>query len=271
MITSKFTPPEELRPFVKSYFVQEIDLDTRGLLIPALTQTLLQFNYGELFVLKDSAGNLAPFHPVTLTGISTTYWSFVVQGSVKPRFFAVELRPYVPFLLFAERNRDVINTSVDAAPLFGGSGELVRLIGEATNPEEKIELTSRYLTTVFTHIEPFDDSEIIHALEVMDAPAEYTTIETRLNQLSKNPRSFRAKFKRMIGVSPKLYMRVRRMEKVMSDVHQHPDEEYIRKLHGFYDQPHFIRECKLFTGRTPSAIFAPFKDEAVRKIHNTLS
>ncbi len=271
MITQKYTPPDDLRLFVKSYFIQEIDLDTRGLLIPALTQTLLQFNYGELFLMQDSTGHQAQFYPVTLTGILTTYWHFTTQGSVKPRYLAIELHPYVPFLLFAEKNRQLINSSIDAAEHFDGSEEFRRSVAAAEDPDEKIEWANHYLTNLFSSASPFDDEEIVHALEVMDAPAEYTTIETRLSRLSRNPRNFRTKFKRVIGVSPKLFMRIRRMEKVLSDMHQHPDEQYLQKLHGFYDQPHFIRECKLFTGRTPTAIFAPFKDESVRKIHNNLS
>lgn len=270
MIAQRFAPPKHLLPFVRSYFIQEIDIDTPGLLIPALTQTFVQFHYGQLYTMLHSTGRRVRFYPVTVSGLTTTY-SFFADENPRPRFLAAELQPYVPFLLFKERNQQLVDSSFNGSELLAGSEKLRQSLGTAQAAGTKTELANRYFERLFASVPPFDDEEMLHALEVMDAPAEYTTIETRLSQLTKNPRAFRSKFKRVIGVAPKLFMRIRRMEKVLSDMHHHPDEHYLQNLHGFYDQPHFIRECKLFTGRTPTAIFASFKDEEVRKIHNNLS
>ena len=271
MTTERYDPPDDLKPYVKSYFVQEVDLQTDGVLIPALTQTLLQFNYGQLFALRDSAGTVAQFHPVTLTGISTTYWSFHTAGPVSPRFLAVDLHPYVPYLLFRDKITQIINSSINASELFEGSTEHQQALAAANDPNEKVQLTTAYLRSSLLSTPQFDDAETIEALAMMDAPAEYETIESRLSRLAGNPRSFRRKFKRIIGIAPKLYMRIRRMEKVLAEMHEHPDAHYLQKTHGFYDQPHLIRECKLFTGRTPATIFQAFQQEEVRRIHNNLS
>ncbi len=270
MIARKYFPPDDLRRFVKSYFIQEVDIDTQGLLIPALTQTFVQFHYGQLYTMLHSTGRRVRFYPVTVSGIMTTY-SFFADENPKPRFLAAELQPYVPFLLFKKRNLQLVNSSFNGAHLLLGSEELRQSLADANDSGTMIDLANRYFERLFAAVRPFDDEEILRVLTVMDAPAEYTTIEMRLSRLAHNPRNFRSRFKRVIGVAPKLYMRILRMEKVLSDIHRHPDARYLQKLHGFYDQPHFIRECKLFTGKTPTAILAPFKDEKTRKIHNNLS
>ncbi len=270
MITRKYLPSDKLTRFVKSYFIQEVDIDTQGLVIPALTQNFIQFHYGQLFTMLHSTGRRVRFYPVTVSGIMTTY-SFFADENPRPRFLAVELQPYVPFLLFGDRVQHLVNSSFNGADLLGKSENFRKSLELIDDPDAKIDLVNRYLEQLFTTVQPFRDQEITQALEVMDAPAEYTTIETRLSRMSRNPRYFRSKFKRVIGVGPKLYMRIQRMEKVLSDMHGHPEADYLQRLHGFYDQPHFIRECRLFTGKTPTAILAPFRNEEVRKIHNNLA
>lgn len=116
LITRKYFPQDDLRRFVKSYFIQEIDIDTRGLLIPALTQTFVQFHYGQLYTMLHSTGRRVRFYPVTVSGMTTTY-SFFAEENPRPRFLAAELQPYVPFLLFKERNRQLVNSSFNGADL----------------------------------------------------------------------------------------------------------------------------------------------------------
>ena len=60
------------------------------------------------------------------------------------------------------------------------------------------------------------------------------------------------------------------MERVLQEFHQNPDLDYLERVHGFYDQSHFIREFKRFTNVTPRRLLRAFQNANVRKVHSNL-
>jgi AraC-like DNA-binding protein len=75
----------------------------------------------------------------------------------------------------------------------------------------------------------------------------------RLCEMSE--RQFRRVFENLYGVTPKLYQRVRRIDRMIRALHPRPWETDALKDHatGFADQPHMIREFQALTGLTPEA------------------
>src|SRR6185437_4189476 len=51
-------------------------------------------------------------------------------------------------------------------------------------------------------------------------------------------------FAEQVGMTPKLYLRVSRFQRVLARVHEAPSVDWMEEVehHGYYDQPHFIRE-----------------------------
>jgi AraC-like DNA-binding protein len=75
----------------------------------------------------------------------------------------------------------------------------------------------------------------------------------RLYGLSE--RHFRRVFEEQFGATPKLYQRVRRIDRMIRALHPRPWETDALKDYGtgFADQPHLIREFQALTGLTPEA------------------
>ena len=79
-------------------------------------------------------------------------------------------------------------------------------------------------------------------------------------------------------MTPKAYLRVSRFQRVLARVHAAPSVDWMEEVerHGYYDQPHFIREFKEFSGFTPTEYFrlarpvypACSADGVRRKIYN---
>lgn len=63
--------------------------------------------------------------------------------------------------------------------------------------------------------------------------------------------------KRLYGRSPKALSREVRAMRAAAAMSADPEAEYDVVQHGFYDQPHMIRELKHFTGKTPGQIRFP--------------
>ena len=58
-------------------------------------------------------------------------------------------------------------------------------------------------------------------------------------------------------MTPKTYLRVTRFQRVLDRVHKAQSVDWMEEVerHGYYDQPHFIREFREFSGFTPTEYF----------------
>ncbi len=65
-------------------------------------------------------------------------------------------------------------------------------------------------------------------------------------------------FSQQVGYTPKLYLRVTRFQRLLDRVWAAPQVDWaqIAAVHGYYDQPHLIRDFREFSGFTPSDYFA---------------
>jgi len=71
-----------------------------------------------------------------------------------------------------------------------------------------------------------------------------------LSSLYNKPiRSIERYFKKMIGMTPKAYANIEKFRKAMKAM-----DESKGMLDYYYDQSHFIKSCKKYTGKTPSEL-----------------
>jgi AraC-like DNA-binding protein len=70
-----------------------------------------------------------------------------------------------------------------------------------------------------------------------------------------SPRQLERRFHDHVGIPPKHFLRVVRFQEVLRSLRgpARPDWARLAADHGFYDQAHFIRDFRAFTGTTPSA------------------
>ena len=61
-----------------------------------------------------------------------------------------------------------------------------------------------------------------------------------------------------VGLTPKLYLRIARFERLLADVYDRPSVDWsgLAATHGYFDQSHLIRDFRDFAGMTPTAYLA---------------
>jgi AraC-like DNA-binding protein len=71
-------------------------------------------------------------------------------------------------------------------------------------------------------------------------------------------RRFAQLFREQVGLTPKLYCRLRRFQGVMREIslHQHVDWADLAVAGGYCDQAHLANEFRLFSGISPAAYLA---------------
>ncbi len=145
---------------------------------------------------------------------------------------------------------------VELDQLWGRNGAVLReRLLEAPTPRAKLRMME---TVLLEHLERRHDPDpaIPFAASAFEYGIPVAKVASRLGWL---PKTFVRRFREQIGVSPKRFSRVRRLQrvlKVISDAGpgaRAVDWPTLATEHGYTDQAHMIHEFRELTGLTPTA------------------
>lgn len=99
------------------------------------------------------------------------------------------------------------------------------------------------------------DALVARALELLDAAGagEARSVAAVARRLSISERQLERRFLARVGVSPRAYASLRRFERAVALAKTAPSLTRAALDAGYYDQAHFNREVRRFTGQTPKA------------------
>lgn len=146
----------------------------------------------------------------------------------------------------------VRNDWVSLEDLWGRDGASVRQrLLEVTTPEDKLHaLELILLARLQDATRP--DPAILHSLAALERGVPVSAVASELGLL---PRTFRRRFLGQVGLTPKRFARVRRLQRVVRAIEGLPVVDWIGVAaeHGYCDQAHLIDEFKDLVGLTPTA------------------
>ena len=147
------------------------------------------------------------------------------------------------------------NELVELGELWGRDGATLReRLLEASSPEEKLRVVEDVLLDrIARSLEP--DPAIAFAVAAFERGASVASVGSRLGWL---PKTFVRRFRGRIGMAPKEFSRVRRLQRVLRGVARadEPSWAEVAAEHGFCDQSHLIHDFRELAGVTPTA-YAP--------------
>jgi AraC-like DNA-binding protein len=126
---------------------------------------------------------------------------------------------------------------------------------DAHNEQERLTLITSYL---WTQLEKANtrDRLIEESLCLIDKYIGSITVKFLLDTLNISERHFERRFNQAVGVSPQFYIRVKRFNEAMRLMKTRRFEKLTDVAYAlnFYDQSHFIRDIKAFSGVTPKSL-----------------
>jgi AraC-like DNA-binding protein len=163
---------------------------------------------------------------------------------------AVEFRvggaaPFLPVPL-----DELTNQAASLSEFWGLDGQLLReQLLDAPTPQQKLRLLESAMLQQFSVP---TDSIIVQATNLLDSGLSVRDTATELGIL---PRTFIRRFREQIGLTPKRFMRIRRMQRVLraAGLTERPDWCEVAGRLGFSDQAHLIHDFRELTGITPTA------------------
>lgn len=121
---------------------------------------------------------------------------------------------------------------------------------EAQSPMEKLRVVESVL------LEVFDDARMGQSVVfAASALAIGTSVSAVTEGAGMLPKPFVARFRHQVGITPKLWSRVHRLQRLLSSVRLQSAIDWSAAAveHGFYDQAHLINDFRQLTGITPTA------------------
>jgi AraC-like DNA-binding protein len=179
---------------------------------------------------------------------------FFIEPTGYVNSFATRFYPYgfANFVMTPIKN--LADKETPLVELFGQkpSEELEQRMIQATNTKERINIIENFLLDKLND-QATIDTIVKTTIDTMLLTGGGTPISNLLkNDLSKR-RQFERKFTQQIGISPKQLGKVIRLQTALKMLLNQPSESLTKIAYEseYYDQAHFIKDFKEFTGTTP--------------------
>jgi AraC-like DNA-binding protein len=172
----------------------------------------------------------------------------------QPKIMGVSFLPGGAFPFFGPAAHEFGETHTALTDIWGRDAErLHQRLVQAPTPNDKFAILETALVSLapraFEH-----HPAVAMALERFERSPHRASVGAMVRAAEIDQKKFIRLFTSEVGMTPKLYLRVARFERVIDRIHfaKHVDWWDIVEQYGYYDQSHFIRDFKEFTGIAPT-------------------
>ena len=251
MNINTYIPVESLRPYILTYIIVESEDGLANRVLPD-TSLVLAFRFkGRLSYTYDGAKNEVPF--ATLSGIRKS-----------PRLYNYSINTGNILVLFKEAGAAAFfkiplhQLYDDCVPLdnFLNHQKISMIeeqLAEAKDNAQRIDLVERFLLSELSDYKP--DNLILSALQMIHSVKGNIRIKELADSLYISHDAFEKRFRRVAGTSPKQFSSLIRLKSITDGGRQKPNLIELAFDTGYFDQAHFNKDFKLFTGQTPTDFF----------------
>ncbi len=214
----------------------------------------LLFEYGDLF--KKYTGEHYQIQPrSSIHGQLESYIELENVGRVG--IFAVRFKPYglKPFVRMG--GHEFTGRNVSVQDVWGKDGsELEDRMLNARNVRERIAIVETFLMGKL-HL-PYEQKMMMHCIHLLRTVKGSMAIDRLTSDCNISRRQLERRFVDHVGISPKLLSRIIRFQNTVQLLEQgnFTSLTALGFEAGFYDQAHFIKDFKEFTGLNPRQYFA---------------
>jgi AraC-like DNA-binding protein len=253
-----YTPSPELQPFVKCFWSLDDEKQNKPVKQKVLPDGCMEmiFHYGDLYkqYFEDGSSIIQPRSFVF--GQITKYIEIAptgISGIISARFLPDGLTPFLDIPVAALENK-----AVPIDDVFKDEGKkLEKEILGASDNEKRIKLIETFLLSKLTESRTIDSITKSCVDIIFQSQGQIGVVELA-DKMNINRRNMERKFTSLIGISPKQLARVARLQATlkMLERKKFPNLTSLAYENGYYDQAHFIKDFKEFTGISPKSFFS---------------
>ena len=204
--------------------------------------------------------------------VSGTYnGPYVIDPRERVSLMGVHFRPGGAFPFLGTPANELADAHVDLNVLWGTSALALReRLCLAKTPAERFDLLEEALVAhLFRPLERH--YAVRFALNTFGRTDSSLTVRDVARDAGLSQRRFTQLFAREVGMSPKLFCRVRRFRRALETVRQNPVPNWAQLAVdcGYYDQAHLIHDFQSFSNLSPTE-YVRQRSDCVMQNHATL-
>lgn len=252
----RFAPLPQLQGYVESIWAFEssgpLPDETRWIVPNGRLLLLVPYRNG-LVGTMDGRRHVAPQHAMALVGISDCPSRVDTRWGGPSGSIGVDISPLGAYRFFHLRLKDVRNGLHHVTDLAGATARAAerKIAGLETN-RDRVRALQRFLLGLFSEQE--EDPLFEYCVHRIEATQGLISVRELERTTGYSSRWLNRRFEEKLGISPKNLGSIVRFHASYRALLSDPAEFFRRKelYRRYYDQSHFIREFKRYTGMTPS-------------------
>ena len=251
MKLEKVFPTAKLRNYIK-YFVIDESSETRTYRVLPSTNLVMGFQYrGRLAVVTNQTENILAISGITgLQNSFRVFRNFANTGTILVYFTEIGAAKFVKTPL-----NEMFNQSLPLEDLFAKSQifEVEENLSRAKNSRQRFRIIENFLLTHLSEKE--DDKLVSEAVKIIHRTKGKIRIKelNRLLFISQSP--LEKRFRSIVGTTPKKFATLVRLNSILKNVDKTKRLIEVTYENDYFDQAHFIKDFKRFTGKTPEEYF----------------
>lgn len=254
-----FQPAHALRPYVKEYFVVTVDMPLANAVFYPSGYVDFAVNISNGSVVTIIDGRAIDMPKMEILGHLTTPTRLTISAGTA--VLIARIYPYATGLFFPNPINQFTNDSIDLHDILGKtSNTLHDRLTNAMSISKQVELIDDFFMQRLMNNKR-DRSKISLVKEICSqiiANPETFDLQNLATQFQFSERYIQKLFIDSVGLTPQSFFSVQRFNRSLSLIQSSDtDLTSIAYQCGYYDQAHFIREFKKFSGVSPSEVRRP--------------
>ncbi|TGJ98656.1 AraC family transcriptional regulator [Leptospira langatensis] len=247
----RYSPSEFLKPFIQTYLVIESQEELKNTLLPGSSIVLFFRIRGNVSELEEGSETSTPLFG--LSGLRKK--ARIARYSPNSSMLLVLFKEGAASSFFREPMHEIFGMGLPMENLMQASKvrEIEERLSEAKTDQERISRLENILVSEWRGSE-FDPIIRETVRRIRSAKGDLR-IADLIKGMPISRDSLEKKFRQIIGTSPKQYAGMIRMRDLIASYSPEKSLTETAMQAGFFDQAHFNKDFKAFTGQTPKEFF----------------
>jgi AraC-like DNA-binding protein len=252
MKVETYYPSGQLMPFIDSFMIIESENGMQNRILPDTSIVMAFCLKGK--ITSSDGGSAETLPKAVITGLKKSFR--LITYSENSATLLVKFKELGASAFFDLPLYEFCDTTVALDYLMSDHGRIEEMsgrLGETSNNRLRVSMVENLLLNLYKGHQPDPlINQSIHRIGLAKG-------NIRVNQLVENlPISqdpFEKRFRKATGTSPKHFAEIVRLRNVIRNRQQPSSLTDVALSSGYYDQAHFIKSFKNFTGQQPRLFF----------------
>jgi AraC-like DNA-binding protein len=247
----QYLPNHLLQPYIKRFMIIESDQGLRNNILPDTSLVMAFRLKGTVSYTEEGINNNLP--GAVITGIRKS--ARVIQYSQQATTLLVIFKEGGAAAFFKEPLHELsdISLSLDYLIQQQKIQDVEERLAEAHNNLHRIAIVERFLLSELK--KPQHDGLVLNTIQRIQIAKGDIRIKDMLGELHISRDPFEKRFRRITGTSPKQFAVIIRLRNLIDHYASATSLTDAAYSAGYFDQAHFIKDFRSFTGQTPHEFF----------------